>query len=225
MLKYRWPRKNMHKIDHGLINNCILLKVTFSSSPILQRASNGYWYKMMIRLLMKMDLIYYWKIQIHQLLKRIALQKWSPIKLFKGLEIEIIISLKLIDVIENYIHLEKRSPNDDSTKNDSLDYYPSFCGGACTLLSLKTAEKTLEGNVWLIHHRLHTIDYIHRLCDTESYDTFKQESYWLTQSRLIFWEIILSQTESCQENKFWFAYQWRCFIYGHNPKQSEFIDT
>ena len=102
---------------------------------------------MMIRLLMKMDSTYYWKIQIHQLLKRIALQKWSPMKLFKGLEIEIIISLKLIDVIENYIDLEKRSPNDDSTKNDSLDYYPSFCGGACTLLSLKTAEKTLEGNV------------------------------------------------------------------------------
>ena len=34
--------KNLHKIDHGLINNCILLKVTFSISPILQRASNGY---------------------------------------------------------------------------------------------------------------------------------------------------------------------------------------
>ena len=67
--------------------------------------------------------------------------------LLKGLEIEIIMSSKMIDVIENYIHLEKRLPNDDSTENDSLDYYPTFCGGACTLLSLKTAEKTLEGNV------------------------------------------------------------------------------
>ena len=39
----------------------------------------------------------------------------------------------MIDVIENYIHLEKRLPNDDSTKNDSLDYYPTFCGGAAPL--------------------------------------------------------------------------------------------
>ena len=69
--------------------------------------------------------------------------------LLQGPEIEIIMSPKVIDVIENYIHLKKRLPNDDSTKNDSLDYYPIFCGGACTLLSLETAEKTLEGNVWL----------------------------------------------------------------------------
>ena len=96
-----------------------------------------------------MDSIYCWKIRIRQLLKRIALQKWLAMNLLKGPEIEIIMSPKMIDVIENYIHLEKRLPNDDSTKNDSLDYYPTFCGGACTLLSLKTAEKTLEGNVWL----------------------------------------------------------------------------
>ena len=68
-------------------------------------------------------------------------------KSLKGLEIEIIISPKMIDVIENYIHLEKRLPKNDSTKNDSFDYYPTFCGGACILLSLKTAEKFLEGNV------------------------------------------------------------------------------
>ena len=84
----------------------------------------------------------------------------------------------MIDVIENYIHLEKRLPKNDSTKNDSFDYYPSFCGGACFLLSLKTAEKTLESNVWLkycIVQSLCSLDY------TFSYDTFKHESYWLTQ--------------------------------------------
>ena len=108
----------------------------------------------------------------------------------------------MIDVIENYIHLEKRLPKNDSTKNDSFDYYPTFCGGACILLSLKTDEKTLEGNVWL------TYCIVRSLCSTDYTFSIWYFQTWiiLADSRLIFWEIILSQTESCQENKCWFVY-------------------
>ena len=45
----------------------------------------------------------------------------------------------------------ERLPSDDITRNDSADYYPTFCGGACTLLSLRSAEKILEGNVDLFN--------------------------------------------------------------------------
>ena len=90
-------------------------------------------------------------------------------KLLKGLEIEIIISPKMIDVIENYIHLEKRLPKNDSTKSDSLDYYPTFGVGAWILLSLKNAEKTLE-NTKVFHYSFVTLSMLCLLYTSDAAD-------------------------------------------------------